>query len=223
MAQVEIGGAKITGGKIFFALPILAALGSGAWGGFTLYQEFLDLREATANYVSPDLSHIDKHISYVESELKLVETEFDALKDADDLMNELVREQVNSIKATAGELQTQVHDSKITQKEDLLALNARVDKSIEAQSDKLEKSLLSLNREVDKVTLSLEQQEGRNRETISDSNTTSRNNVKTIRDIISAFEIRMDAKIDRLDTKIDDLEKDLDDKIMKALTNPLIK
>ena len=223
MAQVEIGGAKITGGKIFFALPILAALGSGAWGGFTLYQEFLDLREATANYVSPDLSHIDKHISYVESELKLVETEFDALKDADDLMNELVREQVNSIKATAGELQTQVHDSKITQKEDLLALNARVDKSIEAQSDKLEKSLLSLNREVDKVTLSLEQQEGRNRETISYSNTTSRNNVKTIRDIISAFEIRMDAKIDRLDTKIDDLEKDLDDKIMKALTNPLIK
>ena len=223
MAQVEIGGAKITGGKIFWALPLLGALGSGAWGGFTLYQEFLDLREATANYVSPDLSHIDKHISYVESELKLVETEFDALKDADDLMNELVREQVNSIKATAGELQTQVHDSKITQKEDLLALNARVDKSIEAQSDKLEKSLLSLNREVDKVTLSLEQQEGRNRETISDSNTTSRNNVKTIRDIISAFEMRMDAKIDRLDTKIDDLEKDLDDKIMKALTNPLIK
>jgi len=33
----------------------------------------------------------------------------------------------------------------------------------------------------------------------------------------------MDAKIERLDTKIDDLEKDLADKIMKALTNPLIK
>ena len=223
MAEVEYKGIKVGGSKLLLIIPLIGTIIGGLWGGFEAYNRYLLMEKKIANFVSPDLSHIDKHISYVESELKLVETEFDALKDADDLMNELVREQVNSIKATAGELQTQVHDSKITQKEDLLALNARVDKSIEAQSDKLEKSLLSLNREVDKVTLSLEQQEGRNRETISDSNTTSRNNVKTIRDIISAFEIRMDAKIDRLDTKIDDLEKDLDDKIMKALTNPLIK
>ena len=222
MAEVEYKGIKVGGSKLLLIIPLVGTIFTGIWGSMEAYNRYLLMEKKINNFVSPDLSHIDKHISYVKSQLVLVETEFDALKDADGLMNELVREQVNSIKSTAGELQTQVHDSKITQKEDLLGLSARVDKSIESQTTKLEKSVRNLNREVDKVTSSLEQQEKRNRESILDSNTTSRNNVKTIRDIISAFEIRMDAKIDRLDTKIDELEKNLDDKIMKALTNPLL-
>ena len=56
----------------------------------------------------------------------------------------------------------------------------------------------------------IDKQDGRNRD-----------NVETVRGVINAFEIRMDAKIDRLDKKIDELEENLDKKIKRALDNPL--
>lgn len=56
----------------------------------------------------------------------------------------------------------------------------------------------------------IDKQDGRNRD-----------NVETVRGVINAFEIRMDAKIDRLDQKIDELEENLDKKIKRALDNPL--
>ena len=56
----------------------------------------------------------------------------------------------------------------------------------------------------------IDKQDGRNRD-----------NVETVRGVINAFEIRMDAKIDRLDQKIDELEDNLDKKIKRALDNPL--
>ena len=49
----------------------------------------------------------------------------------------------------------------------------------------------------------------------------NRDNVKTVRDIISSFETRMNSKIDFLDTKIDNLETELDEKIKLNLSNPL--
>jgi hypothetical protein len=49
----------------------------------------------------------------------------------------------------------------------------------------------------------------------------NRENVKTVRDIISSFEIRIGNKMDRLDEKIDTLEEELDLKIKRALDNPL--
>lgn len=49
----------------------------------------------------------------------------------------------------------------------------------------------------------------------------NRENVKTVRDIITGFEIRMGNKMDRLDEKIDTLETELDQKIKRALDNPL--
>ena len=38
MAEVEIAGAKIKGGKILLILPILGTLGGGLWGGFEFYK-----------------------------------------------------------------------------------------------------------------------------------------------------------------------------------------
>jgi hypothetical protein len=49
----------------------------------------------------------------------------------------------------------------------------------------------------------------------------NRENVKTVRDIISGFEVRVGNKMDRLDEKIDTLETELDQKIKRALDNPL--
>lgn len=258
MAEVEFAGVKFTGGKMVALIVSLSTLGGGAYGVFEAYKSFTDMQTAISEYVSPDLSHIDKHITMVSGELSVIEAQFTALKEADALMNEIIREQVNSIKSTVAELQTQMHDIKIEQKTDLSNMSSRVDKDIDKQSEKLVNALNivdkdvdkqseklvtalstvekdidkqsekliaaieSITKDTDKVIKSIDAQETRNRSIIKDTNIQIMANVKTIRDIISAFEIRMDAKITKLDTKIDTLEENLDKKIQRALINPLL-
>jgi hypothetical protein len=240
MAEVEFAGVKFTGGKMVALIVSLSTLGGGAYGVFEAYKSFTDMQTAISEYVSPDLSHIDNHMTMVSGELSVIEAQFTALKEADALMNEIIREQVNSIKSTVNELQTQMHDIKIEQKTDLSNMSSRIDrdvdkqseklvnalstveKDIEKQSEKLIAAIESITKDTDKVIKSIDAQETRNRSIIKDTNTQIMANVKTIRDIISAFEIRMDAKITKLDTKIDTLEENLDKKIQRALINPLL-
>jgi len=222
MAEVEFAGVKFTGGRMVALIVSLSTLGGGAYGVFEAYKQFTDMQSAISEYVSPDLSHIDNHMTMVSGELGIVEAEFVALKEADSLMNELVREQVNSIKSTVAELQTQIHDLKIEQKVDLSDMSARLDKDIEKQSSKLITSVEQITKDLNKVIKSTDEQEIRNRSSIRDTDLLLRGNVKTIRDIISSFEIRMDAKLTKLDEKIDSLEENLDKKIQRALINPLL-
>ncbi len=222
MAEVEFAGLKFTGGKMVAVIVSLSTLGGGAYGVFEAYKQFTDMQTAISEYVSPDLSHIDNHMTLVSGELGVIEAEFVALKEADRLMNELVREQVNSIKSTVAELQTQIHDLKIEQKVDLSDMSARLDKDIEKQSSKLTTSIEQVTKDLNKVIKSTDDQEIRNRSSIRDTDLLLRGNVKTIRDIISSFEIRMDAKLTKLDEKIDSLEENLDKKIQRALINPLL-
>ena len=222
MAEVEFAGVKFTGGRMVALIVSLSTLGGGAYGVFEAYKQFTDMQTAISEYVSPDLSHIDNHMTLVSGELGVIEAEFVALKEADRLMNELVREQVNSIKSTVAELQTQIHDLKIEQKVDLSDMSARLDKDIEKQSSKLTTSIEQVTKDLNKVIKSTDDQEIRNRSSIRDTDLLLRGNVKTIRDIISSFEIRMDAKLTKLDEKIDSLEENLDKKIQRALINPLL-
>ena len=223
MAEIEIGGAKITGGKLFWALPLLGALGSGGWFTFNLYQEFLDLREATLNYVSPDMSFYDNSITTIHGELQIVETNFDNLLKADELMAELVREMVNDLKEKTGELQSQVHDLRDDLKNDIASMKA----SLEHQNEKQEAALSKVENEVETT---MEKQETRNRQSVEDVNKTSADNVEIIRGLISSSEERRDRVVDRLDTKLaeiqrlmDTLSNELDAKIVRALSNPLSK
>ena len=210
MAEVEIGGAKITGGKLFWALPLLGALGSGAWGGFTLYQEFLDLREATENYVSPDLSHIDNHMTMVEGELGIISAELKALKEVDAATSAVIREQINSVKAISAQLQTDLHDLRMDLNQD----TAETNNAIEVKSDKI-------NANIDKQEARLEKQDSRNRQNIEDVRGVINTFELRFESTISSFEERMDSKMSKLDQKLDNLESALDKKIQRAIDNPL--
>ena len=59
MAEVEIAGAKIKGGKILLILPILGTLGGGLWGGFEVYKDYMNMREKLESYSAPDLSGVE--------------------------------------------------------------------------------------------------------------------------------------------------------------------
>ena len=222
MAEVEYKGIKVGGSKLILLIPLCGTLIGGLWGGFEAYNRYLLMEKKINNFVSPDLSHVDNHITMVHNELEIIATEFNNLKEADDLMNQVVREQVNGIKDIVATLQTDVYDLKMELKEDMTLINSQLESQLDKQATELRDVENSVESQLDKQTDNLDKQEQRNRKSVEDVNTASASNVKTIRDIISAFEIRIDAKVDRLDEKIDTLETNLDNKIMKALNNPLV-
>ena len=117
MAEVEVGGVKFTGGKMFAVITALSTLGGVAWGGFEFYNDYRNMKEMITSYVAPDLSEMDKniaiqqehqvtverHMDFVSAELELFKGEFagvrdritentDYLRDAKhDLKDEMVR------------------------------------------------------------------------------------------------------------------------------------
>ena len=71
---------------------------------------------------------------------------------------------------------------------------------------------IELKDDITEVFRNIDRQEGRNR-----------GNVEDVRDLINAFELRVDSKMTRLDEQIDTLESKLDLRIKAALENPLAK
>ena len=47
--EVEFGGVKFTGGKMFELLTALSTLGGAAWGGFQVYADYMNMKEIIAN------------------------------------------------------------------------------------------------------------------------------------------------------------------------------
>ena len=55
MAEVEFGGLKFTGRKMFVLLTALSTLGGAAWGGFEFYNDY---RNIVFLYPPPNLQTI---------------------------------------------------------------------------------------------------------------------------------------------------------------------
>jgi signal transduction histidine kinase len=92
MAQIEYGGIKISGGKIFILLSLLGTLGGAAWTGFTFYSDYLSMKEKILEYTEPDLSGFDKKIALVESntnaQMEIVLQKVEGLKSELDIVLE---------------------------------------------------------------------------------------------------------------------------------------
>ena len=43
MAEVEYGGVKLTGSKLFMIIPLVSMLGGGLWAGFEFYKDYMEM------------------------------------------------------------------------------------------------------------------------------------------------------------------------------------
>ena len=240
MAEVEYKGIKVGGSKLLLIIPLLGTICGGLWAGFEAYTRYIAMEEKIANFVSPDLSHIDNFMVKTEGKFELLEAEFisvqeiletelTSLKNIDDATSAVIREQVNSIKATAAKLQTELHDLRMDLNQDITHSNDVLDKSID-----------KVNSNIDKQEARLAKQDDRNRQSSEDITKASSDNVTIVRGLIASSEERRDRVVDRLDAKIaetqvlidnmikenrkfvDGLKAELDTKIKKALVNPLL-
>ena len=56
MAEFEVAGATFRGGKMFAVLTALSTLGGGAYGGFEVYKDYMDMKEIVQNIDIDEIS-----------------------------------------------------------------------------------------------------------------------------------------------------------------------
>jgi len=103
--EVEYGGIKATGGKLFIIISLLGTLGGALWGGFEFYKDYQDMKTQITSYVAPDLSKFDKKLEVLDVEVTTTK--------------QLIRSEISSIKAIVGEAQDTTRDIRTTMKTDI--------------------------------------------------------------------------------------------------------
>ena len=125
MAEVEYGGVKLTGSKLFMIIPLVSMLGGGLWAGFEFYKDYMDMKEQIQSYVAPDLSEFDKSLAVIQEEMKVTKEEVLIIRDA-------IGEQVQFMRDTKHDL-----------REDLVRMEKILDK-VENDIDKVEDEATAL-------------------------------------------------------------------------------
>ena len=148
MAEVEVGGVKFTGGKMFAVITALSTLGGVAWGAFEFYNDYRNMKEQISEYVAPDLSGINERISVMEEQvinavdntrtIKLdLKRDIQNIETQVDRVEKIVKDTQDSIDATLREVEIVNRESEKDTRDRMRETEDRIDAAME----KLEKKL----------------------------------------------------------------------------------
>ena len=194
--EVEYGGIKATGGKLFVILSLLGTIGGGLWGGFELFKRYEDMETKISEYVAPDLSSFDKQIEVIMTTIKEKEESNKELFAAMKTETSALKELVVSAQETARDIRTDIKGDVGEVMDQISAIDKR------SRDDGLETRQAMRNAE-------------------NEIRSIVKSSGKDIRDLIQTTETRWDDKLTKVDTRIEGLEKKINKKIQKALENPL--
>ena len=194
--EVEYGGIKATGGKLFVILSLLGTIGGGLWGGFELFKRYEDMETKISEYVAPDLSSVDKRIEVIMTTIKEKEESNKELFAAMKTETSALKELVVSAQETARDIRTDIKGDVGEVMDQISAIDKR------SRDDGLETRQAMRNAE-------------------NEIRSIVKSSGKDIRDLIQTTETRWDDKLTKVDTRIEGLEKKINKKIQKALENPL--
>lgn len=98
MAEVEYGGIKVGGSKALLIIPLLGTIIGGLWGGFEVYQRYLDMEAKIASYTAPDLTGIKQELAVIEETLISVGESVELARDytrtiKNDLKDDIARQE----------------------------------------------------------------------------------------------------------------------------------
>jgi hypothetical protein len=136
MAEIEIAGATIKGGKLLLVLPILGTLGGGAWAGFEFYKDYMDMKEIVENI---DVDSIKAENRVLETKLDDAITYTRDIKG--DLKNEIMRTEaiVESVERRVKSIQDSTR-AMIDKENDR---NVKIRERVQNRMDSLDDSLTS--------------------------------------------------------------------------------
>jgi hypothetical protein len=184
MAEVEIAGAKIKGGKIMLILPLLGTLGGGLWGGFEFYKDYMDMKEIIQN--------ID--IDSIQSENTLVQTKLDKAIDYTRDIKDDLREDILKLEGYIDKIDSKVEKSVDSVRDTKLLIDAT-----------LENMLTAMNELQKDTTASLREVESLNRETEKDVRNTMRETEERIDSNMRKLEEKLTERLqEALDNPLSD-------------------
>ena len=157
MAEVEVGGIKFRGGKIFVIITALTTAGGALWGGFEFYKDYLNMKDQIQNYTAPDLSGFDKRIDLVQQEVTMLQSEMGMILEEVQLVADVAKELKNDLKSDVRRIETIVEDVEQRVKEDsrdnekeLKTTIDNLEADVEKVEDKLTTAMKELQESIDK-------------------------------------------------------------------------
>ena len=108
--EIDIGGVKFKGGRVFLIITILSSFIGVLWGGFEAYQRYLDMEAKIDSFVSPDLSGFDKKLEVVNTEVDMLQSEISIILEEVSLVADVAKELKNDLKADVRRIETFVED-----------------------------------------------------------------------------------------------------------------
>ena len=64
--EIDVGGIKFKGGKIFVVLTALSTAAGIVWGAAMFWKDYTEMKEQIQTYVAPDLSEFDKRLAVIQ-------------------------------------------------------------------------------------------------------------------------------------------------------------
>ena len=162
--EIDIGGIKFKGGKIFVILTILSSLVGVLWGGFEFYKDYLNMKDKIQSYSAPDLSGFDKRLELVsqksdvlQQEISMIIQEVQLVSDvANELKNDL-RQDVRRIEKIVNDVEQQVKTDQRQNSEDLKYTMKDIEERMEELEDKIQSAMSELEEKIEKrIKLALE-------------------------------------------------------------------
>jgi hypothetical protein len=107
--EISVGGFsfKLTNKLMVLVITIAPVVGGAFWGAFEFYKDYMNMRSAIQNYVSPDFTEYDKKIALLEDNTNKV----------NDYTKDIKNDLKNEIRALDTEVKIIRNDSRAMQKE----------------------------------------------------------------------------------------------------------
>jgi len=158
MAEVEVGGIKFRGGKIFVILTALTTAGGALWGGFEFYKDYLNMKDKIQNYTAPDLSGFDKRIDLVQQEVTMLQSEMGMILEEVQLVADVAKELKNDLKSDVRRIETIVNDVEQQVKEDARDNSKDLKIAIDTVEEDMTKLKMDLEEKMKELQESIDKQ-----------------------------------------------------------------
>ena len=118
MASIEYQGMKFSGGKFFIILSLIGTISGGGWSLYKFIDDYLELKTAVSNYISPDLSHYDEQLAVLKSEVDMILGEITLVNNVTQSLGTNIKTDIRNMNNDIRHITEIVNDIEDRQKED---------------------------------------------------------------------------------------------------------
>ena len=203
MAELEYKGIKVGGSKLILIVPLVGTIIGGLWGGFEVYQRYLEMEAKIDSFVSPDLSGYDKRIAVMNEQFTILKTQSEYFSK----QIELYEGQIMMVVDVGDEHYQSIKDLKNSMREDINRQEAIID-DVEDEIKEIEASV--------RESIDIAEQRFENkRDSLQNDYDAKADTLRT----------SIDQKIGdleaRLSKKMTTMQDELNTKLQRSLDNPL--